>query len=114
MGNLFFFGNFIVFIFFGFFVFNGMFEFMMVLDGIIGFFGLGDLFLVGYLFILGVDDVVKFGGGFWSMFFDCRLKEDICNFEDGFELFMSICLVWYCYNGKLNMFIDKDYIGIIV
>lgn len=67
-----------------------------------------------YLLELVVDDVVKLGGGSWFVFFDCCLKMNICDYEDGLVKVMVICLVCYNYNGKQDMLMDKEFIGLIV
>jgi hypothetical protein len=55
----------------------------------------------------------KPGGGAWAVASDARLKKNVAAFTDGLEVLTQVKPVWFEYNGKAGMPINKTYVGVI-
>jgi trimeric autotransporter adhesin len=65
-------------------------------------------------YLLHVNGVAaKPGGGSWAVASDKRLKRNIRPYTEGLSQIRTIAPVWYEYNGKAGLPVDKQYVGVI-
>ena len=58
-------------------------------------------------------DASKLGGGSWKVFSDKKLKKDINPFEHGLDIIMNINPITFRYNGKADINIEEEFVGVI-
>ena len=65
-------------------------------------------------YLLHVNGVAaKPGGGSWAVASDRRLKQQIEPYNEGLSHIMQINPVWFRYNGKAGLPIDRRYVGVV-